>query len=302
MSKYRFSFLFSLGTTIFTFLALLIGNLVVATDSGDACGESWPKCNGYWFPDFSNYHTVIEYSHRLFTTLLGFVILINALLVFKTYLKKKTASIKLALLSLFLLLFQSVVGGLNVRLGTPVGFTTFDVTFSLSLLVCLIFLTTSLHNSVHKENPNRMDLPIDSQIKASSILLFVSLYANIILGAFFKHSRASKLVLNIQPEETLFTKLFIPELLYSIHGIFSITIVIGSVFLFLSLRNSKLNVTSVSLLICITLATLVGFASYLTQLKPFVSSMHMALSTISLGLLSMIMAHLTFSQHHKGKN
>ncbi|MFP3359795.1 heme A synthase, partial [Planococcus sp. SIMBA_143] len=99
--KYNFS-LFTINVTI---AALILGNLVVATNSGDACGTDWPFCNGKIIPDITDYHIVIEYSHRLFTTLLGLVILINAILAWK---KSSDKAVKvISVLSMILLFIQA---------------------------------------------------------------------------------------------------------------------------------------------------------------------------------------------------
>src|SRR5690606_8176102 len=70
----------SLFTTFFTFIALMLGNLVTATGAKDACGTDWPLCSGQYFPNLHDPLQIIEYSHRLFTVSLGFVILINGIL------------------------------------------------------------------------------------------------------------------------------------------------------------------------------------------------------------------------------
>lgn len=289
MTKQFFSFLFSLGTAYFTFFALLLGNVVVATNSGDACGNSWPQCNGYWLPDFSDYRTIIEYSHRIFTTVLGFVILINAILVFLNRKKTHEVSTRLALLSILLLLVQSMIGGLNVKLGTPIGFTTLDVIFSLSLLVCLVFLSVSLYEPLQRARVRNISSA--NKIRKNAIVLFLCFYANIAIGAFFKHSRASKTLLNLPTDGSLFSGPSIPELLYFIHGIASIVLVLGTVFLYLSLRKSELKSVSLALLLFIIIDTLSGAASYISKLKPLISSLHMALSTVSLGLLCVVLAY-----------
>ena len=103
---------FSFFTILVTIVALMLGNLVVATNSGDACGPDWPICNGRIIPDLTNYRVVIEYSHRLFTTVLGVIILINSILAWR---KTDKAIVKtFSILTLCLLFIQALVGGFNV--------------------------------------------------------------------------------------------------------------------------------------------------------------------------------------------
>jgi heme a synthase len=267
---------FSLFTIYTTILALLLGNLVVATNSGDACGSDWPICNGQIIPDFSNYQISIEYSHRLFTTLLGFVILINAIIAWK---KATNIRIKLiSILTLFLLLLQAVIGGLNVRLGTPVGFTTLDVTFSLFLLISLIFLHVGLNIPFQQR--------ISSGIKKPMFWGFTLLVIEIIIGAIFKHFDLSEELFINNSKEVAFS-----YFIYAIHGIFGILILIHLTYaLFLAFRNKILLKEALFLIILATFTTFGGFLTKTELLSPVSSSIHMILTILTLALLSYMTA------------
>ncbi len=64
-SRYAWFFLF------YNLYAVLGGAYVRASGSGAGCGEHWPLCNGEIVPNFSTFHTVIEYSHRISSAILG---------------------------------------------------------------------------------------------------------------------------------------------------------------------------------------------------------------------------------------
>lgn len=55
----------------YTVLVILWGAFVRATGSGAGCGSHWPTCNGDVIPRPESIETVIEYSHRLTSGLLG---------------------------------------------------------------------------------------------------------------------------------------------------------------------------------------------------------------------------------------
>ncbi len=257
-----------------TILALILGNLVVATNSGDACGSDWPKCNGKLIPDFSSINILIEYSHRLFTTSLGFIILINAILVWRKLRKANGKSIW-PILSIVLLLIQSLVGGLNVLLGTPVGFTTLDVTVSLFLLVSVIYT----HNILEPPLLGKKGAPL--QKGAFALLVFI--FIETVIGAVFKHFRISKMLITDEGG--------ISYIFYSIHGLLGIAAILASSFiLFWSLRNKMFRLLSISLVVFLLLTGIYGFISRASSLAPAISSFHMIFTILSISAASLLTA------------
>ncbi|MFT9599079.1 COX15/CtaA family protein [Mesobacillus sp.] len=257
-----------------TILALILGNLVVATNSGDACGSDWPKCNGKLIPDFSSIKVLIEYSHRLFTTSLGFVILINAILVWKK-LRISNAKSIWPILTIVLLLVQSLVGGLNVLLGTPVGFTTLDVTVSLFLLVSVIYTHNILEPSLIGKK--------SELLQKSALALLVFIFVETIIGAVFKHFRISKMLISDEGG--------ISYIIYSIHGLLGIAAILASSYiLFWSLRNKTFRLLSVGLTVFLLLAGVYGFISKASSLAPIYSSFHMIFTILSILAASFLAA------------
>ena len=276
---------FSLFTVAATILALIIGNLVVATNSGDACGSDWPQCNGTLFPDITNVNILIEYSHRIFTTVLGFIILVNAILAWIKLRRKKAKW--LAVVSLFLLGLQSLVGGLNVLLGTPVGFTIFDVTISLLLLISVIYLHYALVNKDVSKEPGVKN----PRYKDPAFLLLLFIMMETVIGAFFKHPRFSKLLYANYNGEVLINSPLLAEFIYFIHGILGLAIVISSLnlmFLFFKANQYKFRIPFLVLNLVIT--TIFGFLTKANELSPFTSSFHMIFTIISIALAASIVA------------
>jgi cytochrome c oxidase assembly protein subunit 15 len=60
-------------------LVILWGGAVRATGSGAGCGDHWPLCNGVAIPQSPQFHTIVEFTHRLMSG--GSLILIAALLI-----------------------------------------------------------------------------------------------------------------------------------------------------------------------------------------------------------------------------
>lgn len=59
----------------YTVLVILWGAFVRATGSGAGCGSHWPTCNGEVIPRSPGLETVIEFTHRLSSGLLGLLTL-----------------------------------------------------------------------------------------------------------------------------------------------------------------------------------------------------------------------------------
>ncbi|MDK7669338.1 COX15/CtaA family protein [Cytobacillus oceanisediminis] len=272
--------LFSKITIISTLFALILGNLVVATNSGDACGTDWPKCNGQYIPDFTNINVLIEYSHRIFTTSLGFILLLNAILVSKK-LKKSHAKSWWPLVTIILLIVQSLVGGINVLLGTPIGFTTIDVTVSLLLLVSVIYTHTLLESP--KEGPK-----ID--IKKGAYYLLIITFIEIIIGAFFKHSRMSEL-LYPGPTHALINSRNFSQMIYSIHGILGLaSILMTAYLLFLSYKHNNFKIQSTLLMFFLLITAIFGLVTKISFLSPVTSSIHMISTILSIAVTCLISA------------
>lgn len=63
------------GVLAYTVLVILWGAFVRATGSGAGCGSHWPTCNGEVIPRTPALETLIEFTHRLSSGLLGFLVL-----------------------------------------------------------------------------------------------------------------------------------------------------------------------------------------------------------------------------------
>ncbi|GGQ95561.1 heme A synthase [Deinococcus ruber] len=97
-------------------LVILWGAFVRISGSGAGCGEHWPLCNGVALPVSPTLHTIIEFSHRLTSGLSG--LLAIGLVGLALFRSPKGHPVRTgALLSLLLIIFEGLVGGVQVLLG-----------------------------------------------------------------------------------------------------------------------------------------------------------------------------------------
>src|SRR5690625_1177682 len=99
----------SIVSTIGMLFILLGGALVTKTDSGAGCGSSWPLCNGQLIPTDLSPELIIEYSHRLVSTIMGVTVLALSILSWK-FLGHVREVKFLAVLSTFFLILQGLIG------------------------------------------------------------------------------------------------------------------------------------------------------------------------------------------------
>ena len=134
-------------TVVLTLLLIAWGGIVRATGSGDGCPD-WPTCFGRWIPR-AEYHTLIEYTHRLLAFLAGFASLALAAvggwsLIRRGPVDRPTAWMAVALLPLFVV--QALIGGWIIQSGEDPSVVTlhFAVAFLVLGLVVVIAARTRL--------------------------------------------------------------------------------------------------------------------------------------------------------------
>ena len=112
-----------------------LGGVVRITDSGLGCPD-WPLCHGRLIPP-AEFHTLIEYSHRLSASLLGVLVLAAAVLAWKSHRGdgRLTASTTLGVV---LVLVAAVLGGITVLTELEAWAVLVHLTVAELLIACLI--------------------------------------------------------------------------------------------------------------------------------------------------------------------
>jgi heme a synthase len=105
------------GSALSTYVLIVIGGYVVFSGSGLACGsngpDSWPTCNGQLIPILSG-PVLVEWTHRLFTLVVGVFVLGTTVLVWTRYRDQKRV-LQLSTLSFVVLIGQILLGMVTVK-------------------------------------------------------------------------------------------------------------------------------------------------------------------------------------------
>ena len=121
----------ALATMVTTYFLIVLGSTVRVTNSGMGC-SSWPLCNGQVVP-IDRFHPLIEQSHRYLATIVTFLIVWLAVLVWRAGPKARHMR-RLALVSVGVIVVQIVLGAITVLTNNA------PATVALHLIVGLLFL------------------------------------------------------------------------------------------------------------------------------------------------------------------
>ncbi|MBS7530985.1 heme A synthase [Hazenella sp. IB182353] len=180
-------------TVIGTYTMLIMGAIVSKTESGRGCGSSWPFCHGQLIPETLPLETVIEYSHRIVSGGVGFLILL--LTIFSWMLYKQNQKVKLlAGMSLFFVVLQGGLGALTVvfRGGLEQkAALALHFGFSLISFASVVLLTIYLFQLAKNKAFDRDLVHIPSGLKVATWGLTFYTYLVVYTGALVRHAEAT---------------------------------------------------------------------------------------------------------------
>ena len=95
-------------------LVILWGVFLRASKSGDGCGQHWLTCQGEVIPSAPQLKTIIEFSHRVTSSLAGILIIVLVVWAFRRWQAGKSDdrrfTLKLAVGSLFFVILEGLLG------------------------------------------------------------------------------------------------------------------------------------------------------------------------------------------------
>jgi heme A synthase len=174
----RWAFGTAVATAGATFVLLILGNLVHATQSGLACPD-WPQCFGTFFPPMVG-HVLFEHGHRLFATLVGMLTIVLAALVWRAK-PAGHAARSLATGAIGLVIWQGVLGGMTVRMKLPDAVSTAHLATSMAFFSLVLW-------TVFRTRPATADVKLSRGLQRAIGWTALLVYAQIVLGALVRHT------------------------------------------------------------------------------------------------------------------
>lgn len=107
---------YSLLTLVYCLPVVAFGAFVRATHSGDGCGSHWPDCHGEILPLSAPVETIIEFSHRMSSGLIGIMVAVLFLWSYRITPRRDPIR-KAALATLLFTILEALIGAVLVRQG-----------------------------------------------------------------------------------------------------------------------------------------------------------------------------------------
>lgn len=175
--------IFALITTAGLFVVLLAGFLVTDTHSALGCGRQWPLCHGRLVPLFT-LHSLIEFSHRVLSGLVGLMVGILGLWAWIKYRHDLLIKI-LAGVGIGFVIVQSLLGAAAVLWPESPPILALHFGFALIAFGGVALLMIALWQSGQSE-PQRSSAP--TRVRQFAWLVLIYLVALVYLGALVSHT------------------------------------------------------------------------------------------------------------------
>lgn len=166
-------------------MLLVVGALVTSNDAGLAVPD-WPTSFGslYKIPPMVG-GVRFEHSHRMVAELIGLLTIVMALWTWRA--EPRRWMRRLALGALALVIFQGVLGGTTVLNYLPPAVSSAHATFAQTFFCIAVLM--AVFTSRSWVSTDRLALRDEGTpgLRTLSIVLIVALYAQLVLGAAFRH-------------------------------------------------------------------------------------------------------------------
>ncbi|MFC0558745.1 COX15/CtaA family protein [Halalkalibacter alkalisediminis] len=179
--------IYGILTSIGVLIVLLQGALVTKTGSGEGCGATWPLCFGEVIPTNPAIETIIEYSHRIVSGLVGAMIIILAIWSWKQLKHVKEVRF-MATAAVILIIFQGLLGAGAVVFGQSKAILALHFGISAMSLAAVVLLTILAFEDGRVQ---KITARVSTAYKAYFFFTITYCYVVIYTGAYVKHMKAT---------------------------------------------------------------------------------------------------------------
>jgi len=181
-NKLKISSYVSLLGILMVLFQITLGGIVRVTESGLGCPD-WPLCDGQIVPEL-DFHTAIEWGHRVSGASIGILIIIINVISVKFF-GRKSAQSSISLSLLLLVVLEGVLGGITVL--TELAWWVRLIHLGVSFVI--LFLFAYLFSSIRNRKVNKKSFISNLKIFQEYILnttmiglLILMLYGSAIVG------------------------------------------------------------------------------------------------------------------------
>jgi heme A synthase len=173
-------------TILVTFVLVIVGGAVRATDSGLGCPD-WPTCHGKLIPKAEK-HTLIEFSHRTIAAVVGVLFLGVTFFAFKTE-RRNTLVFWLAFGAGVLLLWQIILGGITVKRELPAEIVAAHLATAMAFLG--VMLTAVIVSTMRARGTHSAPANSQTTFGRLAIATAAATFATLVLGSYISGTDAS---------------------------------------------------------------------------------------------------------------
>jgi heme A synthase len=284
----------ALATALATYALIIVGAVVRATGSGDACPD-WPRCHGQLIPPLQT-DVLIEFSHRLLASVVGFLVLATAIGAWRI---RRAAPVVFwgSVLAVVLVGGQIVLGGATVLSDLSPGVVTAHLAMAATLLATLLLITLLLLAPMGPATGSRSA----ASLRTFAVVVALATFALMLTGSYVSGTGAG-LAFRDWP---LFDGQLMPEggrlaMIHATHrfAALAIGLLLGAL-AFIARRSGEKGVVhgaGFALTLYVAQA-LVGAANIWTLLQPAAIAAHVALGSL---LWATLVAVAYFAQRGAG--
>ncbi len=280
-----------LVTCAATFALIVVGGVVRATGSGDACPD-WPRCRGELLPPLDS-AVLIEFSHRLLASVVGLLVLGTAVVAWRSQ-RRAPVIVWGATAAVALVGGQIILGGATVLNDLPSNMVMAHLALAATLLATLLLV--AIASFAVEPAPTVEQRRGAASFRNLALVAALAIFGLMLTGSYVSGSGAG-LAFRDWP---LFNGQLMPEggRLAMIHATHRLTAAaVGLLLVYVAMRAWRgqrwQRPVLLGALLALTLygaQVLVGAANVWTLLRPSASATHLALAVAVWGTLVAVAA------------